>query len=118
MRRGQAKLLVLFYEGEIAAKGWVQTWAPFRKKFAALTQADAEMLGPYETKPAFRGQGLYGLLLEASLYYADVHVPIFIYTHPNNNASARGIEKAGFSPMGQFEGFSVLRFFYRLRKRN
>jgi GNAT superfamily N-acetyltransferase len=50
------------------------------------------------TDPAFRGQGLYPLLLQASCarLAAQGHRRVIITCAPDNAASMRGIEKAGF----------------------
>ncbi len=109
LRRGQATLLCIHEGDRIFSYGWVQSWAPFRRKFGWLAE-DGVMLGPYWTHPEQRGKGLYGRLLSHSLSLASPGKPALIYTHPENRASLRGIEKAGFVPLGTYRVRLLLRF--------
>ena len=103
LRRGEARLLCHSADGEqVDAYGWIQDWRPFRRKFAALAR-EGLMLGPYWTAPEARGRGLYGRLLGQSLSVCLKDRPILIYTSPDNSASRRGIEKAGFQPRGEWQ---------------
>lgn len=103
LERGEAKLLCYSADGQrLDAYGWVQDWRPFRRRFGAIA-AEGTMLGPYWTDPNARGQGLYGRLLAHSLSLCPPERPVFIYTSPDNEASQRGIEKAGFRPLGEWD---------------
>ena len=116
MRRGQARLLCCSKDGvRLAAYGWIQDWAPFRRRFGAIAQ-DGAMLGFYWTAPEVRGQGLYGRLLAHSLAVCSKERPIVICVSPDNPASRRGIEKAGFAPLGEWEGTTWFRCCGRLRR--
>lgn len=114
--RGEARLLCLSEDGQrLAAYGWIQDWRPFRRKFGALARSGT-MLGPYWTSPEARGRGLYGRLLGHSLSLCSTKQPVLIYTSPENAASRRGIEKAGFHPLGRWDLCVWLGAFSDLRK--
>lgn len=104
MRRHGGKCLVLMDQGKVASFGWIRGWKPFRRRYGWLAK-DAFLLSSYWTMPDFRGKGLYGRLLAHTVAVARQarNVPIFIWTHPENFASQRGIEKAGFKCLGVFE---------------
>jgi hypothetical protein len=103
LRRGEARLLCYSEDGQkLDAYGWIQDWRPFRRRFGALAQTGT-MLGPYWTVPAARGRGLYGRMLAHSLFLCSLDGPALIYTEPGNLASTRGIEKAGFRFLGEWE---------------
>ena len=56
----------------------------------------------FQTPPAWRGQGIYPRLLQAILHNEGVDDRRFwIITAPENVASARGIQKAGFQPVAE-----------------
>ncbi|MBN1879722.1 hypothetical protein JW823_06395 [bacterium] len=102
-RRGQARLLCVSQDGHhLDAYGWIQDWNPFRRSFKAIADSGT-MLGPYWTDPNQRGKGLYGILLGHSLAISSPNQPIIICTTPDNTASRRGIEKAGFQSLGIWE---------------
>lgn len=116
MRRGEARFLCLSEDGRrLDAYGWIQDWRPFRRKFGALAQSGT-MLGPYWTAPEARGRGLYGRLLGHSLSLCSTQQAILIYTSPDNVASQRGIEKAGFRRLGRWDLVVWFGIFSRLRK--
>jgi len=62
------------------------------------------MLGFYWTSPESHGQGLYGRLLAHSIAVCEQRnrIPLIIMASLKNNASQRGIEKAGFAKLGVF----------------
>lgn len=116
MKRGQARLLCCSADGErLAAFGWVQDWKPFRRRFGAIAQ-EGTMLGFYWTDPELRGRGLYGRLLAHSLAVCAKDRPVVICVSPDNPASRRGIEKAGFASLGEWEGTVWFRWFSRMRR--
>ncbi|NLW86779.1 MAG: GNAT family N-acetyltransferase [Planctomycetes bacterium] len=112
MLRHGGKCLVLMDQGKVASFGWIRGWKPFRRRYGWLAR-DAFLLSSYWTMPDFRGKGLYGRLLAHTIAVARKadNVPIFIWTDPENHASQRGIEKAGFKCLGVFE---VRQAFFRL----
>jgi len=115
-RRGEARLLCYCEDGlTVQAFGWIQSWRPFRRKFGMLAQ-EGTMLGPYQTAPQARGRGLYGILLSHSLWLCDKEKPILIYTDPDNEASQKGISKAGFQYMGDWTVRTWLGCFTTQRK--
>ena len=114
MKRRQARVLCLCDGDDPIAYGWIQSWAPFRRRFGSLF-ADAVMLGPYWTAPARRRQGLYARLLAHSLSLLDKRLPIVIYTSVENVASQKGIEKAGFQLVGRYEISVFMRLLVRCR---
>jgi hypothetical protein len=102
LNRGAARLLCYSEDGHnLHAFGWIQSWAPFRRKFGMLAK-DGVMLGPYWTAPEHRGGGVYGKLLQHSLSLCPRTKPILIYTSADNVSSQRGIVKAGFEPLGEW----------------
>ena len=116
MKRGRAKLLCLSEDGRrLQAYGWVQDWSPFRRRYGAVAR-EGTMLGFYWTAPEERGRGLYGRLLAHSLTVCDLGRPVLIAASPQNRASRRGIEKAGFRPLGEWETLTVFRWFSRMRR--
>jgi GNAT superfamily N-acetyltransferase len=116
MKRRQARLLCCSDDGQtLQAYGWVQDWRPFRRRFGAIA-AEGTMLGFYRTAPSERGRGLYGRLLAHSLLLCRKDKPILIATSPDNPASLRGIEKAGFSPLGVWEARVFFRGISRMRR--
>ena len=116
IRRGGARLLCCSPDGtRLEAYGWVQDWRPFRRRFGAVA-VEGTMLGFYWTAPEARGRGLYGRLLAHSLAVCDRTRPVLIVTSPENKASQRGIEKAGFQPLGEWEARIWLRCFSRMRR--
>ena len=115
MKRGEARLLCYSEDGvRLDAYGWIQDWRPFRRRFGAIAH-QGTMLGFYWTAPAARGRGLYGRLLAHSIYLCRKDRPILIATSPENKASQRGIEKAGFKPLGEWEGRVFFRWFSRMK---
>ncbi|MDY0144450.1 MAG: hypothetical protein RBS84_00480 [Kiritimatiellia bacterium] len=116
LRRGEARLLCYSEDGQrLDAYGWIQDWRPFRRRFGALAK-HGTMLGFYWTAPEARGRGLYGRLLSHSLTVCSKDHPILIVTSPENKASQRGIDKAGFKSLGEWEGRILLRWFSQMHK--
>jgi RimJ/RimL family protein N-acetyltransferase len=86
-----------------AAYGWVAV------ADAAIGELDLHFclagtdryLWDFQTLPAFRGRGLYPRLLQTMLHREGFEAARFwIINAPENLASARGIEKAGFQVVG------------------
>lgn len=61
-----------------------------------MKHSSAGILFDFNTKPEYRGNGYYGLLLQSIVHRAKKPSRFIIYTAPDNTASARGIQKAGF----------------------
>ncbi len=116
MKQGQARLLCYSKDGQkLDAYGWIQDWRPFRRRFGAIA-SQGTMLGFYWTAPEARGQGLYGRLLSHSISLCSKEQPIVICASPDNKASQRGIEKAGFKPLGEWEMRLYFRWFLRMNQ--
>jgi len=116
LQRGLAKLLCYSEDGRrLQAYGWVQAWQPFRRRFRMVAER-ATMLGPYWTAPDERGKGIYVRLLRHSLYISPKDAPVLVCTSPHNVPSQRGIEKAGFEPVGKWEVTVWFRWLVRWRK--
>ena len=113
---GGVRLLCYSRDGRrLDAYGWVQDWRFFRHRFGAIAR-EGKMLGFYWTAQELRGQGLYGRLLAHSLLLCSKDHPIIICVSPDNLASRRGVEKAGFAPLGEWEARVFLRRFSRMRR--
>lgn len=65
-----------------------------------MSSSDSAILFDFNTKPEYRGKGLYGQLLRSIVSKADGPKNFIIYTAPDNTASAKGILKAGFREDG------------------
>ena len=90
-------------DGELAAYGWS---ASERAHIGGLDLAFAippgeRYLWDFATMPAYRGRGIYPLLLQAILRrQSDVAEGFWIGHDPSNHGSRRGILKAGFQTAG------------------
>ena len=117
MKRKQARVLCCSDDKQnLIAYGWIQNWKPFRRRFGKITK-EGSMLGPYWTAPGSRRQGLYSRLLSHSIALCSKEWPIMIYTSPENIASQKGIQKAGFETMGKWEKkrwFGIISRFRRI----
>jgi GNAT superfamily N-acetyltransferase len=90
--------------GEPAAYGWSATGpAEIGGLALSFTVPPAERyLWDFVTLPAYRGRGLYPLLLQEILQRQMVEAEWFWIGHePDNRASRSGILKAGFRLVGQ-----------------
>lgn len=95
---------VAWYEGTPAAFGWVATrTARLGELDTTLTLTDGERyLWNFVTLPAYRGLGIYPRLLEAIIQAESFDAERFWIAYaPENRASGRGIEKAGFVPVAE-----------------
>lgn len=80
-------------------------WMAYRHKFYIgetdfgfdMAESKSAILFNFSTNEAYRGQGLYGLLLQSIVYNAEEPERFLIYTSPDNTSSAKGILKAGFT---------------------
>lgn len=96
-------VFILRIDGEPAAYGWSATGPAHIGGLAlALTVPHGERyLWDFVTLPAFRGRGLYPLLLQEMLRRQSAEAEWFWIGHePQNDASRRGILKAGFEVAG------------------
>lgn len=94
---GQDQLLALTDDaGQVRSYGFV-IYESFYKRVLGQG-ADVPMISNCYTPAAFRGQGLYPRLLRATcaVLAAQGHDRAIITCAPDNLASVRGIEKAGF----------------------
>lgn len=104
LRSRLAVMLAVIHNADLIAYGWLQTWGPLRREFGWLA-ADAICLGPFWTRPADRGKGVYGRMLRHSVYEAQRYYPglaYFVWARMENAASCRGIERVGFEPLGAY----------------
>ncbi|HPG42142.1 MAG TPA: GNAT family N-acetyltransferase [bacterium] len=108
-----SKLMCLFKEGDIIAWGWIQSCESLHKKNSSYFDKNGLLLGPYWTNPAYRGQGLYGRLLQHSIAVIDKNRPIVICTRTENTASITGMKKAGFRFAGSYSVLTILFFFVK-----
>lgn len=95
---------VAAYNGTPAAFGWVATRsARLGELNTTLTLSDSERyLWNFVTLPAFRGLGIYPRLLDAIVQAESFDAARFWIAYaPENRASGRGIEKAGFVPIAE-----------------
>lgn len=65
-----------------------------------MSKSKTAILFDFNTKAEHRGKGYYGLLLRSIVHQSKGPARYVIYTSPDNNASSRGILKAGF----QYDG--------------
>lgn len=93
-------------ETEVLCSGWLAWRQPFyirETDFAFdMASSDTGILFNFVTVPAHRGKGLYGTLLQAMVSGAEGPAQFFIYARPENQASCKGIAKAGFLLDGTF----------------
>jgi RimJ/RimL family protein N-acetyltransferase len=101
LRRGESVFLALCRDDELIGFGWIQSREPLRHEFWWL-EADARALGPFWTHPRHRGLGVYGRLLRRALAECGKRdwSRLYIWAERHNQASIRGIEKAGFRSVG------------------
>jgi GNAT superfamily N-acetyltransferase len=108
IKKGQASVICLIYHADLIAYGWIQSWKPFRRRFASLSD-DAIMLGPYWTKPEFRGKGIYKRLLKHSMSLnREREKNLLIFAQPENHSSIAGIRSVGFKYIGEFRRVNIL----------
>lgn len=104
--REGASFWCLASETEVLCSGWLAWRQHFyirETDFAFdMENADTAVLFHFVTAPAHRGKGLYGKLLRAMVSGAEGPAQFFIYARPENEASCRGIAKAGFRLDGVF----------------
>lgn len=95
------KCYIAYLEDEPAAYGWVA------QRQATVGELQLEFaLGPetvylwdFATLPAWRGRGIYPRLLQ-TIVRSEAARQFWIMHAPENGASARGIRRAGFAPVG------------------
>jgi GNAT superfamily N-acetyltransferase len=90
--------------GVPVAYGWVARSAADIGELELALHVDESnrYLWDFQTLPEWRGRGIYPLLLQAILAEEGTEGHRFwIIAAPENRASARGIEKAGFTPVAQ-----------------
>ncbi len=110
LARRKARVMCLTGDGgTLQGYGWLQEWGPFRRRFNADERAGT-MFGPFWTAPEYRRQGVYGRLLQHGVFLCASDGPLFIYASPDNYASRRGIEAAGFELVGEWVSTSSFTF--------
>jgi len=101
LRHHGALLLMLVENSELLGFGWLQSGRAMRREFWWLDD-HVLCLGPFWTHPAHRGRGVYGRLLGAAVAECRRRGwnRSYIWAQSSNISSIRGIEKAGFAPLG------------------
>lgn len=74
----------------------------YRKELPVITEPRALLVGPCRTESAFRGRAIYPRVLQyvVNRLAGEGHGPFYMHVTPDNVASVRGIEKAGFTRCG------------------
>ena len=110
--REKIRFFCLMKNGYPACIGMTQKWNLHSKKLTWLDQP-GEVMGFYWTDPKYRGQGLYGKMLAHTVKsVADKGINrMYVWASTSNIPSRKGIERAGFLPMGCR---MVYRQFFRL----
>lgn len=101
LRHTRAVMLAMMDGGTMIGYGWLQAMHDLRREFWWL-RSHGTCLGPYWTHPEHRGRGIYGRLLAHSLFECHNRAwsDLFIWAEQSNRSSIRGIERAGFVPLG------------------
>jgi len=107
--RSDARLLFLMEEGRMSAYGWYQRWNPLPRRYRWLAPRGT-ILGYFWTARDMRGRGLYQrLLLHCVAISQDrAEMPLIVIAETVNKSSQRGLEKAGFVRLGEYEVSSFL----------
>lgn len=100
LRDGSSYWCLVDPEGTVASDGWLawkQTFYISEVDFGFHTgDSGTAVLYNFNTRPEFRGRGLYGILLRGIVCEFTMAERFVIYTAPDNLASDHGIRKAGF----------------------
>jgi RimJ/RimL family protein N-acetyltransferase len=112
-----ATLVYLAEDGRLRAYGLIRRCDPLPRRYRWLVPRGV-ILGPYWTAPASRGQGLYPILLRASIALSTdrEHMPLIVYADASNSPSIRGLEKAGFARLGTYNVTSRLLFLLHIHE--
>ena len=112
-RRGEGWIFFASSGERLCHYTFVTPGQAYRRMFSII-EPDAQMIGPCFTEAAFRGRAIYPRLLchVVSALGKSGRGPFYIYTHPGNLPSIRGMEKAGFVRCGVWSG---KRYFLDLR---
>ncbi len=105
------KLFLALNEGKLAHVCWLFYSPGFEGQWAHIhLKKDEAHIASAHTESEFRGQNIYPAVLQHILkYVAEKNIRrVYITSSPKNIASVRGIEKAGFSKIGEIHG---LKFF-------
>lgn len=103
---------VVFHSGEIVHESWVffDTLLPSQYGF----DFRFPVVGDCFTKPLYRGKCIYPFALNYilnDLRNRNISSNAYILVSPTNNASIRGIEKAGYQLLAQLKGTRLLGVF-------
>ena len=109
LENSDTKILCYVENDELIGYGWLQDNKYFKRKFGWIKEG-ATMFGPYWVSPLHRGRGIYGELLQQSIF-ENGPKPAIIFTNPMNIASQKGINKEGFKKLGCFSITILFRLF-------
>jgi hypothetical protein len=113
LRNGE-ELYVVYSEGKPVSFGFSYLRC-FQLQVLGLPD-DAVLVGGCYTVPANRGQGLYRQALsDVALRWRLRKVPVFMEVQPENAASIRGIEAAGYRFVREVESWILLGRIVRIR---
>lgn len=94
---------IVYINDEPVAYGWVARRMAYVGELArAITLPPRDRyLWDFMTVPAWRGRGIYPRLLQIVVEREGAGGCVWIIHAPENTASGRGIQKAGFQPIGR-----------------
>ena len=109
-RRGHAWIFFARNAGEYCHYTWVTPACRTRRVFPIVRERDALLIGPCSTDSRFRGRSIYPRMLRHTVQTMQLrgYGPFYISTSVTNEASIRGISKAGFTRCGVWAGASAL----------
>ena len=95
---GKVKAYTVYANGEMIHLSYVVCG---REKFRFLKKGDIE-IGPCWTHPDYRGQGIYPVVLSHIVQKELAGGTAYMLIHETNEASRRGVAKAGFCKTGDY----------------
>lgn len=119
VRRGAGWIFIGYQDDAPAHVTFVRLPSVYRKLFPAMCEPAGVFIGPCVTGAEFRGRRIYPRVLRyaVGMLTAQGFGPAYIHTHPNNIASIKGIERAGFSRCGIWSGTRTFGYLFVTSKR-
>lgn len=104
---GRAWLFLAYVDSDLAHFLFVRPVGKYRKLFPGVTEPRAMLVGPGATAPAFRGRRIYPRVLQCAIARIKERGDGPFYGHivMDNDASVKGIERAGFVRLGVWRGW-------------